>query len=1113
MKNEVTSSARMLCVLCFCMFTMLMQLNLQIAGASPAPDQLPGWPIQLTNALRISDIIVSDIDGDGKDELLIGIENRVHIINESGDDLPGWPQEAGDSWHREVEVVAVGDIDGDGDKEIVGAGEGGIYAWHWETGNLVDGWPLLALTVWGSSTSGDMVLGNVDGDPSDLEIVIAALDNKYLGANSFDIHVLDHNGFNIAGWPQSFDVDSIGHVYLSCGDIDNNGNDEIIAACHRTRYYQSAVYVFHSDGQIATGWPIQGNGPFVSPAVLCNLDGDEDIEIVAATVNGNQTGQIYAWNPDGTSVSGWPALYNAFHLAVGDLNSDDRPEIIASYSNSTYGADHLAVIDRHGTELLSKTLELRNPATVGNADNDTDSEIIIPSHYGNLYVMDVDGEDLSGFPIHITNYISGRQPAMGDMDGDGDIELLQLDGGVIHAFDLNVPKSERPDWPMVRHDERRSSLWTPPQTAGINILEITGPLEVMEDSSTHYTAWTYFENGSDEDVTLEADWTVDPRYAEYGHFDPDGVLVTHDVPFFKDIIIYAEYVEDDFAQLASYNVRIRPTVQVLYVDDDSVNDPGPNDPSISDPDENGTEQHPFDTVQEAIDVAGSGYGDKVIVLPGTYNEIVDCVGKDFTLTSTNPDDPEIVATTIITNQGLDGYTIGEPDGSLLGLTIIGGIITGNSDILTAYSPTISHCNIRSKGIAINIKVPYQQGPVNVTIENNIISVEGGICIYMFAQAFANGGMNGVIRNNILTGNSHGTGIVYRMHKSMPVITNNIICGFKYGIHLTYTSRLEERTALIYYNNLYDNQENYHISSPPTPLDLTGVNGNISVDPLFVDYENGDFHLRSDSPCINAGDPDYMPEPGETDLDGKARLIGGRIDMGAYEFNHVPIADAGPDQIAYAWIDGIAEIVLGGSNSYDPDGDQLTYSWSWEVDNKIFEANGVSPAIELPAGLHSIELVVSDGFDGASDEVVVDVVGAIETGVRVMPRVINVKSRGREVLALVQLPEGISASDIDEGYGVVFEPVAFDARLWRVLGRKDSCRLIAMFDREKVINALSDQGGEVSIVFRLLSGRYVFGSDRLKVLDAGKGKDKDSKRVPKHNGRGRERESPRLKDRS
>jgi len=77
-------------------------------------------------------------------------------------------------------------------------------------------------------------------------------------------------------------------------------------------------------------------------------------------------------------------------------------------------------------------------------------------------------------------------------------------------------------------------------------------------------------------------------------------------------------------------------------------------------------------------------------------------------------------------------------------------------------------------------------------------------------------------------------------------------------------------------------------------------GNIDVDPYFVEpgywdvngvWIDGDYHLLPDSPCIDTGDPNYIAEPNETDLDGKPRVIRCQIDMGAYEYGLLVSAKA------------------------------------------------------------------------------------------------------------------------------------------------------------------------------------------------------------------------------
>jgi len=57
--------------------------------------------------------------------------------------------------------------------------------------------------------------------------------------------------------------------------------------------------------------------------------------------------------------------------------------------------------------------------------------------------------------------------------------------------------------------------------------------------------------------------------------------------------------------------------------------------------------------------------------------------------------------------------------------------------------------------------------------------------------------------------------------------------------------------------------------------------NLDDDPLFVDPDNGDYHLTENSPCIDAGDPEAPEDPDGT-----------RADMGAFYFSqvHPPVLD-------------------------------------------------------------------------------------------------------------------------------------------------------------------------------------------------------------------------------
>lgn len=78
--------------------------------------------------------------------------------------------------------------------------------------------------------------------------------------------------------------------------------------------------------------------------------------------------------------------------------------------------------------------------------------------------------------------------------------------------------------------------------------------------------------------------------------------------------------------------------------------------------------------------------------------------------------------------------------------------------------------------------------------------------------------------------------------------------------------------------------------------FSGTDGNVSVDPQFLNQAGGDLRLASTSPLIDAGDPGFVLSG--ADPAGNPRLLDGDldtvrvVDMGAFEFDHVTLGVSG-----------------------------------------------------------------------------------------------------------------------------------------------------------------------------------------------------------------------------
>lgn len=292
-------------------------------------------------------------------------------------------------------------------------------------------------------------------------------------------------------------------------------------------------------------------------------------------------------------------------------------------------------------------------------------------------------------------------------------------------------------------------------------------------------------------------------------------------------------------------------------------------PAGSDTTGNGSSINPYQTIQKAVDVSVAG--DLVLVSPGMY-----ATGENLSTPASGKS--RVVITKNITVQSTHGaqqtvirgqrHTEALPYGvnSVRCVLMTAGVLDGFT-LLNGYA------NVSAKNPANEPDSPYING--------------GGVCVPV-------GSSQPTINNCIITGCSayRGAGAYRGTLNNCTVVynrSNTANCGG--GV---WSSSV--RNSIVCFNELDDfsvpsNTEDTSVFTHCCLPSLPGKNrnlmdrdngGNVTADPAFIP---GSFILSRESPCINKGANSYAQ--GVRDAAGMPRIIGGSVDIGAYEANFMP----------------------------------------------------------------------------------------------------------------------------------------------------------------------------------------------------------------------------------
>ncbi len=421
----------------------------------------------------------ADVDGDGKDEIIIGTTGESGTGYGRPTILGAYRSTDGSAlWERDTAAPinaapGVADLNGDGKLEVVVAvggdaadlrHDGGVYAYDARTGN----------PLWTFHSRDDLPNGTGDGYKDGVFATPAIGDVNHDGKleiafGSWDrwIYLLDCNGNKL------WEYNNADTVWSSpaMADINHDGYLEIITGADISRPAVPGGYVYAFDRNGAVIFRNWVSAAVYSSPAIGDINGDGWPEIVVGSnkateaAPGDETGRVYVWDHNGQSLPGWPQQTakstSVSSPALADLDGDGKQDIVIGSEDGRLYAWRYSGQALSGWPSQPFSYYVWSSPTVADYDGDGQLEVLV-SHGWSVYALNRTGQVEASFN---TGYTIVGSPAIGDPDHDGKIEVVvggsaygDDSHGYLYEWETGPANNTNYPWPMFHHDAQHSGL-------------------------------------------------------------------------------------------------------------------------------------------------------------------------------------------------------------------------------------------------------------------------------------------------------------------------------------------------------------------------------------------------------------------------------------------------------------------------------------------------------------------------------------------------------------------------------------------------------------------------------------------------------------------------------